>query len=764
MSFSFSELDALFLDTRTNVPAVNQLGGGTVRRDAQGHPVRASGRHNVVYELRAPSGRILALRVHQQPDRERDHALAQRYAALQRDQLLDGLRAPHGPLPGDIQWLPDGLRFRNADGKQTSLPLVVMERVRGRTLREMVTRLCQERDGAHLGMIANRWLETALAMETAGFVHGDLSPDNIMVQPDGTIAVIDLDTAIWPGFRANHDAPGSNSALRHPQGAPRDPVYRDRFPALMLWAALRILATQSDLLPGTPAEGLLFSSADVRRPSASPVFTRLDDADASLGLLLEVVRRAIRFSPEELPPLSEIASRLDSLGFPQLAPRRSARPAPPARTQAAEPSETHTNTVPPRPVPAVPAPPAARYLAPAGSPAPASGTPGDDQIEALHAAIQQRKGAEALRLWGEVREYPAAQVYATAMHQLIEQDARGAIDRAVRRRDDTALLRAVGQAERAGVAPDATALTAAREARRRAETRDALAAALHDDDRPALIDLQRSGHLDQLGPLDPTANRAVARALAWPSVERALSNDDDVAICAAADPALWREEETRPHAIWLRLDLAWQRSRWNQDVRAALRRRDGPYLRGLLGKAPADAEERLTEVEQRRVHRVIARDQAATRLELALREGPDREVVEALAELEASGAPFSDGLDWSAIRGVVDRLSLADSLRAAMAAEPPDAERMARLLPAARAALGDLQRAGPEWAELEQAVLRVAHLERLREALASGDDARIAAAADPDPFLVRQLLAEEEAARVAAVLGRTRTQVRRHAS
>ncbi|MDQ2653083.1 MAG: phosphotransferase [Chloroflexota bacterium] len=764
MSFSFSELDALFQNPVANVPAIEQLGGGAVRRDAQGNPLRASGRHTVAYELRTPSGRILALRVHQQRNRERDRALAQRYTALQRDHLLDGLRAPHGPLPGDIQWLPDGLRVWGADGKQTSRPLVVMERVPGRTLREMVIRLCQERDGAHLAMIADRWLETALAMEAAGFVHGDLNPDNIMVRPDGTIAVIDLDTASWPGFRVTHDAPGSNMALRHPQGTPRDPVYRDRFPALMLWAALRILAVQPEFLPGTPAEGLLFSSTDVRRPSASPVFTRLDDADASLELLLEVVRRAIRFSPEELPPLSEIAARLEGLGFPRLAPRRSARLAPPARPQAKAPTQTHVQTAPPEPAPAVPAPPAARQQALAGSPAPVGRTFHAEQIEALQAAVQQRNGPEALRIWGSVREYPAAQVYATAIHQLIEQEARAGIDRALRRRDDTGLLQAMAQAESSGVAPGVTAVTAAREARHRAETRAALTAALQEDDRPALISLQRGGHIDELGPLDPTANRAIARALAWPSVERALAGDDDVAICAAADPALWREEETRPHSIWLRLDLAWQRSRWNQDVRAALRRRDGPYLRGLLAKAPANAEERLTEVERRRVHRVIARDQAGTRLELALREGPDREVVEALAELEASGAPFSDGLDWSAVRGVVDRLSLADSLRAAMAAEPPDTGRMARLLPAARAALGDLQRAGPEWAELEQAVLRAAHLERLREALASGDDARIAAAADPDPFLVRQLLADEEAAHVAIVLGRTRTQMRRHAS
>lgn len=766
MSFSFFELDALFQDPRANVPAIGRLGGGAVREDTQGHPLRVSGRHTVVYEMRTPSGRILALRVHQQPDRERDRVLAQRYIALQRDHLLDELRAPHGPLPSDLQWLPDGLHYRDADGKQSFRPLVAMERVPGRTLREMVKRLCNEGDTTHLAMIANHWLESALAMEAAGFIHGDLSPDNIMVRPDGTIAVIDLDTATWPGFHPDHDISGSNSALRHPQGVPRDPVHRDRFPALMLWASLRILAAQPELLSAgatRPAEGLLFSNSDIRRPATSPVFAHLDDADASLGLLLEVVRRAIRFSPEDLPPLAEIATRLDSLGFARLAQPRPGRLTPATRPKAADPETTLATDRQAGPVPSAPASSGVAAEAPPVRSATTRDTVHAQRLEALHAALQQRDGREALTIWGEVRAHPAAQVYAAGIHHLIEQEARSAIERALRRRDDTALLQAIARAESAGIAPDASALNAARQARRRAATRESLSAALQADDRAALANLYRTGQLEELGPLEPATNRALARARAWPSVEGALAADDDVAICAAADPAIWREEETHPNSAWLRLDLAWRRSRWAQEARAALRRRDGPYLRSLLATAPARAEERLTDVERRRVHRVITREQATGRLERALREGPDREVVEALAELEASGAPFSDGLDWSAVRGVVDRLSLADSLRAAMATEPPDTEKMARLLPAARAALGDLQSAGAEWAELEHAVLRAAHLERLREAVASGDDARIAAAADPDPFQVRELLAEQDALLVAAVLGRTRTQLRRHA-
>jgi hypothetical protein len=129
----------------------------------------------------------------------------------------------------------------------------------------------------------------------------------------------------------------------------------------------------------------------------------------------------------------------------------------------------------------------------------------------------------------------------------------------------------------------------------------------------------------------------------------------------------------------------------------------------------------------------------------------------ALAELESAGAPFSDVLDWAAVRGVADRLTLADALREAALANPPDTARLARLLPAARAALGDgTNGGGPDWAALEASVLRAAHLARLRDALATGDEGRIASAANPDPYDARALLAPEERERVERALARAR--------
>jgi hypothetical protein len=373
----------------------------------------------------------------------------------------------------------------------------------------------------------------------------------------------------------------------------------------------------------------------------------------------------------------------------------------------------------------------------------------------LAAAIAARDTVTALELWETSRTVPETATYAAAVHLLVARDAAAAIERALRRKDDDGLVAAVAEAERAGVAPAAEARTAVRAARQRIVARIALHEVIGRDDYYGLASLACSGSLDCLGRLEPAQARAVERALSWVALERALVSDDDVAIAATVDPELWREEGSLPPAARQRLDLARSRIRWAEDVRAALRRRDGVALRRLLEHSPPDAETHLTVVERRRIKRASTREAAVTRLERALREGPDREVVAALAEFESAGAPFPEVLDWTAVRGVVDRISLAEALRAAASANPPDTAQLARLLPAARAALGDRGMPGePDWSALEQSVLCAAHLARLREALADGDEARIAFAAVPDPFGARRLLTPEESDRVDAALAR----------
>jgi hypothetical protein len=730
------------------------------------------GRDAVVYELRMPTGRIVALRCHLQPDPQRDIALAERYSALGGDPRLEELRGPHGALPRGIRWVAEGIALPGPDLRQMTLPIAAMERVPGRTLARMVDRLCRERQTDPLTLLADGWLATAVALDMAGFSHGDLAPDNIIVRPDGTMALVDLDSALWPGSPVAAARTEGTPGYAHPRGVPRDPARRDHFPALIIWASLRMLARHPELRdrwgesPDRHGAALLWSPDDLRRPGGSPLFAALSALnDATLAPLFEVVRRAIRFPPDETPPLAEIAERLAILG---------------AAPAASSPGWTSSSDWAPdsvAPTPFTPEPtlatdeltnawdqrdPVPRPREREGRHPDASHTTTIAERDRRRAAARQvaaavaaRDTAAAVRLWEESRAVPEVATYAASVHLLVAHDASAAIDRALRRHDDDGLIAAVAQAELLGVAPSPEARTALRAARKRTTARAALRDALERGDLRTLAGLACSGQLDCLGRLEPAQARAIERARAWPGLERALASDDDIAIASASDPSLWREEGTLPPAAKDRLDLARRRLRWLDDVRGALRRRDDTTLRGLISAAPPGADTRLTDVERRRISRVSTREAAVARLERALREGPDREVVAAMAEFESAGAPFSDVLDWTAVRGVVDRISLAEALRAAATADPPDAAQLARLLPAARAALGDQGALGePDWAALEQSVLRAAHLARLREALASGNEARIASAAIPDPFDARSLLSPEEGERVqAAVTG-----------
>jgi hypothetical protein len=761
-----SELDTAMMQPGLSVPAIRRFGGGTIRRDTAGRPLRATGRDAVVYELDAPDGRIWALRCLQRPDASRDRILAGRYAALANDPRLAPLRGPGAPLPRDIQWIAEGIGFTGPDFHRITAPVMAMERVPGRTLLLAVDRLCHEGQREPLALLADAWLETAAALAATGFVHGDLAADNLIVRPDGSLAVVDLDTARWPTPDLPPMAAAGTPGYAHPRGAPRDPERADRFPALILWASLRILARHPHLRerwgdhPDRYGGALLWSPDDLQRPGRSPLFAALVDLrDETLAPLLEVVRRAIQFPPDETPPLAEIADRLDALGMP-----RRASSGPPRRT-AAPPA---LDTSPPVSPPAMPAPRSAPAPVPTvvgiepGPPATRTETTTRLAKERRLAAAQQlrtaldaRNTVKALQLWEEHRAVPEAAPFAAAVHLLLTRDAVATIDRALRRGDDRELVAAVAEAERAGVAPSAEARVALRAARERIAARAALREAMAQGDLDALARLAATGALDCLGRLSAEEARAVARARAWPALDRALARDDDDAIVAAASSALWQDGAGLPLAARERVALARARQRWAAEVRGALRRRDNAALRALLAKAPPNAEQRLTEVESRRVLRVAVRDAAVARLEKALREGPDREIVAALTEFESAGAPFSDVLDWAAVRGVVDRVSLVEALRDAAAADPPDAALLARLLSAARAALRDRggePGGGPDWQALERSVLRAAHLARLREALATGDPARIAAAVAPDPYDARSLLRPEEQAHLERVL------------
>ena len=85
-----SDLDAAMMQPPRSVPAVRRLGGGLIRMNDAGRPVRAVGRDAVVYELRTPTGRILVLRCFLRPDAQREKRHAKKTSRSAADQAECG--------------------------------------------------------------------------------------------------------------------------------------------------------------------------------------------------------------------------------------------------------------------------------------------------------------------------------------------------------------------------------------------------------------------------------------------------------------------------------------------------------------------------------------------------------------------------------------------------------------------------------------------------------------------------------------------------
>jgi serine/threonine protein kinase len=793
------------------VPGIQRLGGGRIALAGPNQPWRISGNDAAVYQLQQPAGRNLALRCfladHPEP------GLAERYRGLASQPTIKKLRAaPGSPLVGDITYIPDGLTLPTADLRSVHLPLVAMDWVDGPTLLNAVDDACRAGDRAYLEQLTGAWLDAVNLLESAGFTHGDLTGDNLLVSPNGQIVLVDYDTAFWPGA-ARPSVTDATPGYRHPAGLP-GPSHRDRYPGLVIFASLRALSQWPELReqfgdpPGTRDGALLFSAHDLANPDESKLFAALRSLiDPPTRALIGVLREASRMRPGEVPPLREAVSaafniarearprqpndsRLDSRRRQELLTRlngmlmggdvdlaldfwhtsglsrdpEASRDFGPRLAEIQERrlrSQEWTATSKPSPASApleldLTSERIERHSAPATEPERPRQAPTPEDVDRLRRALASGDAATVGALWPEVRELPEASIYALQASAIVEKLHAAAIAGAIERGDDERTIAAVAEADRAGMAVGTFARRAARTAARRSETRGRLKAALAKDDRATLAELAISGRLTEMGKVDPHDRTLITRAVEWPHLAHALEADNDEAILAVYDKEVFALSDSLSADHRARIDLAHRRITWLTTVRRAIRKRDVAGLRAAYSEIPPDAEQRLSRIERERIKRLLTRDQATRNLEAALREGSDKTILQALNALEATGGTLPDSIDWQAMRVVVDRVTVASGIRRALSANPPDYGRLSRLLPTARGiAANDADAFGPDinLDQLEEDLRRVAHRERLREALARGDEKAIVAAAVPDPYHVIGMLAPEEQARVRQAIG-----------
>ncbi|HWA98465.1 MAG TPA: AarF/UbiB family protein [Pirellulales bacterium] len=296
-----SPLSANNTSTPTPAIVVPELRGGRFIYDSQGTPVVRRGRWADVYAFQRDDGQVQALRVW----RDGGHAIATSYATV-HDYF------EHRHVPGLARFCCH-MRGANLSGMSEVAPVVVMDWVQGLTLDAWVAEQINYNKLDAIARVAALWHELTKGLAQHGVVHGDLEPGNVFVEPSGRLTLVDYDCMAVPTTFSEPTLEAGTPPYQHPGRGMHTQMFAglDNFSALVIYAALRALAADPNLLQSYPAGGnrgrLLFSADDFAGREDSillkDLFASPDDGVRDLAHNLRALAHG---NLHDVPPIDEV--------------------------------------------------------------------------------------------------------------------------------------------------------------------------------------------------------------------------------------------------------------------------------------------------------------------------------------------------------------------------------------------------------------------------------------------------------------------------
>ncbi len=730
---TLADYDHAFSRGSRATPIVRRLGDGKTALLESGLPRRVVGSDAVVYRFDLALGGAIAVRCFLTS--KISVRTEQVYRQAASPALFRRLRSPdHSPLVQRLAWIEDAVLLAGPDLHAEGIPAVAMEWIAGPTLFQAVDVATRKDQGALLGSVAQQWSDAMTSLREVGFAHGSLSPTNALLERERGVVLVDYDTAWWPGM-ATLTGEATPFGYRHPRGVPAAPERRDEFAALVIYVSLRALSVHPELRStyggavGVIDPPLLFDQHDIDEPGRSRLFDTLHhSSDREVSALTAILREAAESSPEDVPFIrdAQIAAKRVAVTTAARIKRDSPSPEP-----LPDQSRLIFAALPP-PTPEL-----------------------ESRREELALALRSRSSNRVMQLWPDLADDPGSSRYAIDANEIIESACLAMMEEVSDSADAALIEQRIDLARCHGVPVPVEIQRALRAAKKPKRLSGSPDRAIANRDIAHLAGVAALSRFEGNPTVDPMSELAFDLVL----LRDAIKSGDDRRIMQQANPRLLATVDPLPPSVANRVDLARKRLAWKTEVRSALKARDYDHLVELTAHAPDGGMAQLTPVEQRRIDRAINQRRAIANLRKAMAGQDDRALIDAMNEVERVGALMPAELEWSSLRALVDRLSLISSIRRAARDEPPDYERLGRLLPAARSLFGaEEPYLGPDIdiESLELMVQKASHRRRLVDALERGDDVALAHAAYPDPFQVVATLPSDQRHKIEDLLDRLR--------
>ena len=224
--------------------------------DSNGTPIMSSGNFAVVFKMRsARDDKLYALKCFTKEQEGREEAYRQ---------IADELEFVQSTYLAKVRYYDHELFVDTQGSDNSEFPVLLMDWVEGETLDRYVCRNIN--DTYALEMLAYNFSRLAMWLLPQPFAHGDLKPDNILVQDDGSLTLVDYDGMYVPAMQGQKSRELGSPDFRHPLRTDADfNEHIDDFPAISILLSLRLIAADPSLLDSYGAsDRLLFAESDYR--------------------------------------------------------------------------------------------------------------------------------------------------------------------------------------------------------------------------------------------------------------------------------------------------------------------------------------------------------------------------------------------------------------------------------------------------------------------------------------------------------------------
>ena len=236
--------------------------------DDHGEPYRSSGAFAVVFKMQDKStGKYYALKCFTEEQEGRADAYRQ---------IADELNMVDSPYITSVKYMEKEL-FVDSQCEEDEFPVLLMDWVEGETMEAYIS--ANYHNQSAMSMLCYRFGKMAAWLRTQSFAHGDIKPDNIIVRPDGSLALVDYDGMFVPSMKGCKSPTIGTRDFSHSLRTVDDfDETIDDFSLASIALSLKAISMKSTLLDTYGAsDRLLFSEKDYRTPSNSKVISALQE-------------------------------------------------------------------------------------------------------------------------------------------------------------------------------------------------------------------------------------------------------------------------------------------------------------------------------------------------------------------------------------------------------------------------------------------------------------------------------------------------------